>query len=126
LRLRCQSTNDAVIATQKVTRNRVPAMPDEFECYAARMTVSIEISDGLAVALAPNGDLSNRALETLAVDGYRHAMLTQVQVGKLLGLIRVETEDLLAKHVDLIDYDPSELQRESAALQKIPERSPGS
>lgn len=46
----------------------MPAMPDEFECYAPGMTVSIEIPDDLAVGLAPDGDLSHRAIETLAVD----------------------------------------------------------
>ena len=90
------------------------------------MTVSIEIPDDLAVALAPDGDLPHRALETLAVDGYRHELLSQVQVGQLLGLSRVQTEDFLAKHVDLIDYDSSELQRESEALKKISQRSPRS
>ena len=107
-------------------RAAVTGMPDESQCYASRMTVSIEIPDDLAEALAPDGDLPHRALETLAVDGYRHELLSQVQVGKLLGLSRVQTEDFLAKHVDLIDYDASELQRESEALKKISQRSPRS
>ncbi len=57
-----------MIAIRKLARNGVPAMPDEFECYAPGMTVSIEIPDDLAVGLAPDGDLSHRAIETLAVD----------------------------------------------------------
>ncbi len=87
------------------------------------MTVTLELPDDIARALAgQGGDLSRRALESLAVDGYRQEALTQLQVGQLLGLSRVETEDFLARHVDLYNYDPSELQREADALEKFSER----
>ena len=119
-------TKDAVTGIRKLALDGEHGMPDESEYYAARRTVSIEIPDDLAEALAPDGDLPHRARETLAVNGYRHELLSQVQVGNLLGLSRVQTEDFLAKHVDLIDYDASELQRESEALKKISQRSPRS
>lgn len=80
------------------------------------MTVTLEVPDQIAQALGSAGDLSRRALEALAIDGYRQESLTQLQVGQLLGLSRVETEDFLAQHVDLYNYDPSELDREAEAL----------
>lgn len=85
--------------------------------------MTIELPDEIAQALASRGDLSRRALEALAVEGYRQDALTQLQVGKLLGLTRTETEDFLAQHVDLYTYDPGELEREAKALEKYAERS---
>jgi predicted HTH domain antitoxin len=63
-------------------------------------------------------------LEALAIEGYRQEALTQLQVRKLLGLSRVETEDFLAQHVDLYTYDPQELHREAEALERYARRSP--
>ena len=81
------------------------------------MTVKLELPDDIAQALSATGDVSRYALEALAVDGYRQEALTQLQVGKLLGLSRIETKDFLARHVDLYSYDPSELHREAEALE---------
>lgn len=86
------------------------------------MIVTLDLPDDIAQALASQGDLPRRALEALAVDGYRRETLTQLQVGRLLGLSRVETEDFLAKHVDLYNYEPSELHREADVLEKYSQR----
>jgi predicted HTH domain antitoxin len=87
------------------------------------MLVTLELPDDIAEALASqSSDLSRRALEALAIDGYRDRKLTQLQVGRLLCLSRIETEDFLARHIDLYDYDPSELHREADALKKYAER----
>jgi predicted HTH domain antitoxin len=88
------------------------------------MEVTLHIPDDLARSLGQGGsDLSRQTLEALAIDGYRRGSLTQLQVGQLLGLSRIETEDLLARHVALYDYDPSELDREARALEKLSERT---
>jgi predicted HTH domain antitoxin len=86
------------------------------------MTVTLELPDDIAHALASHGDLSRQALESLAVEAYRHEALSQLQVGRLLGLSRIETEDFLARHVDLYTYDREELRRESEALEKYAAR----
>ena len=86
------------------------------------MIVTLEVPDDIARALAAHGDLSRRTLEALALDGYRREELTQLQVGQLLGLSRVETEDFLAQHLDLYNYDPNELHREAEALEHYSER----
>jgi predicted HTH domain antitoxin len=87
------------------------------------MTVMLELPDEIAQTLASQGDISRQALEALAIKGYRQETLSQLQIGKLLGLSRVETEDFLARHVDLYTYDPQELHREAEALEKYAERS---
>lgn len=88
------------------------------------MIVILQVPDDIAQALVGEGqDLSRRALETLAVDGYRQESLSQLQVGQLLGLSRIETEDFLARHTDLYNYDPNELRREAQALEAFGQRS---
>jgi len=80
------------------------------------MTVTLELPDDIAQALAAHGDLSRHALEALAVDGYRQKSLTQAQVGRLLGLARVQTEQWLAEHAILYDYSTAELEAEADLL----------
>lgn len=63
-------------------------------------------------------DLPRQALEALALDGYRENRLTQKQVGELLNLSRIQTEDFLAADLDLYDYDPAELSREAEQLRE--------
>lgn len=88
------------------------------------MEITLRIPDDLARSLTGgSGDLSRRALEALAIDGYRQGSLTQFQVGQLLSLSRIETEDFLARHVDLYDYDPGELDREAQVLEKLSDRT---
>lgn len=83
------------------------------------MTVTLNLPDDIAQALASQGDLSRRALEALAIDGYRQRTLTQAQVGRLLGLARIETEKFLARHVDLYDYSTAELEAEADLLHRL-------
>ena len=78
------------------------------------MTFTLDIPDEIASQLtAPGQELSRAALEALALEGYRRDALSQFQVGRLLGLTRIETEDFLAQHLDLYDYEPTELKREA-------------
>ena len=84
------------------------------------MTVTLDIPDEIAGQLtAPGQELSRAALEALALEAYRRGALPQVQVGRLLGLSRIETEDFLAQHLDLYDYEPADLKREAEALAHI-------
>jgi predicted HTH domain antitoxin len=91
-----------------------------FRCYSDPMTtLTLELPDDIAQALAAHGDLSRRALEALAVDGFRQKRLTQAQVGRLLGLARIETEQFLAQYVDLYDYSMTELEAEADLLHRL-------
>ena len=61
------------------------------------MEVTLHIPDDVAKQLsAAGGDISRRALEAIALEGYRDQTLTLYQVSEMLGLSRIETEDFLA------------------------------
>jgi len=83
------------------------------------MEVKLQIPDAIAERLgAPSGDVSRRALEALALEGYREGALTLFQVSEMLGLSRVEAEDLLGRHqVPLTSIDEAELNREAALFE---------
>ncbi len=87
------------------------------------MVIELDLPDNIVRALAADndGNLARRVLESLAIEGYREHKLTQKQVGELLGLSRIATEDFLGKHVDLYDYDPSEIAREADLLRTFSE-----
>ena len=87
--------------------------------------VILDIPDEIAAQLTSRGqELTRAALEALALESYRLGRLTQVQVGRLLGLSRIETEDFLAEHLDLYDYEPNELRREAEALSRLADNPP--
>ena len=80
------------------------------------MEVTLRIPDDVAERLlAAGGDVSRRALEALALKGYREQTLTLYQVSEMLGLSRVETEDFLGRHhVPLAVMDEAHLDRDAA------------
>ncbi len=74
------------------------------------MTVALDIPDEIAAQLAPScQELSRTAREAPALEAFGRGALTQIQVGQLLGMPRLQTEDFLAQHLDLYDYSPDEL-----------------
>jgi predicted HTH domain antitoxin len=80
------------------------------------MDFTLRIPDDVAQRLtAAGGDVSRRALEALALEGYRDQTLTLYQVSEMLGLSRIETEDFLGQHhVPLSTIDEADLDREAA------------
>jgi len=87
------------------------------------VTVTLDIPDEIARELAVAGqELSRAALEALALEGYRRGALSQLHVGHLLGLSRIQIEDFLAEHLALYNYDPAELRREAEALARLSDR----
>jgi len=84
------------------------------------MTLTLDLPDEIAAQLAAAGqELSRAAVEALAIEGYRRGALTQLHVGHLLGMSRIQAEDFLAEHIAVYDYDPAELRREAEALAKL-------
>ncbi len=74
---------------------------------------------------ASGEDVSRRALEALALEGYREQTLTLYQISEILGLSRVETEDFLRRHhVPLAAIDGTDLDREAALFEVASRRSP--
>jgi hypothetical protein len=62
------------------------------------MVFTLDVPDDIARALTAGTErgLPSRALQALALVGYRDHQLTQKQVGDLLGLSRIQTEDFLS------------------------------
>ena len=83
------------------------------------MEVTIHIPDDVARRLSADGaDVSRRALEALALDGYRDQTLTLYQLSEMLSLSRVETEDFLGQHqVPLSVIEPADLDREAKVFE---------
>jgi hypothetical protein len=61
--------------------------------------VTLHIPDDIAKRLSATGvDVPRRALEVIALEGYRDHTLTLYQVSELLGISGVETEDFRGQH----------------------------
>jgi predicted HTH domain antitoxin len=90
------------------------------------MEVTLHIPDDIAKRLsAAGGDVSRRALEAIALEGYREQTLTLYQISEMLGLSRVETEDFLGQHhIPLAVIDEAELEREAALFEAAFRRNP--
>jgi hypothetical protein len=89
------------------------------------MEVTQHIPDEIAKRLAAGGDVSRRALEAVALEGYRDQTLTLYQVSEMLGLSRIETEDFLGRHqVPLAAIGEADLEREAALFEAASRRDP--
>lgn len=79
------------------------------------MEIILRIPDDVAQRLsAAGGDVSRRALEALALEGYREEALSLYQVSEMLGFSRSETEDFLGRHnVSLANITEADLDREA-------------
>jgi predicted HTH domain antitoxin len=88
------------------------------------MEVTLHIPDEVAKQLAPEGgDLSRRALEALAIEGYRKQILGLYEISQMLGLSRIEAEDFLGHNqVPLADITVADLDRESALYEAASRR----
>ena len=88
------------------------------------MEVRFRIPDDVAQHLSAAGaDLPRRALEALALEGYRGQSLTLYQVSEMLGFSRVETEDFLGQHgVPLASIGEADLDREAALFEAASRR----
>jgi predicted HTH domain antitoxin len=72
-----------------------------------------------------NMEGTRRALEALALEGYREQTLTLLQISEMLGLSRVETEDFLGQHhVPLAVIEEADLDREAAVFEAASRRNP--
>lgn len=84
------------------------------------MSVTIELPDSIASQLQANwGDLSRRTLEALAAEAYRAELLSQPQVGEILGLNFWETERFLKERRAFLHYDEDDLQQDELAHDRV-------
>ena len=84
------------------------------------MSVTIELPESIATQLQSNwGDLSRRTLEALAVEAYRAELVSQSQVGEILGLDFWETERFLKERRAFLHYDENDLEQDKLAHERI-------
>ncbi len=90
------------------------------------MEITLHIPDEVAKRLSAAGeDLSRRAIEAIALEGYREQTLTLYQVSEMLGFSRIETEDFLGRHhVPLAVIGEADLDREAALFEAASRRNP--
>ncbi len=83
------------------------------------MSVTIDLPEEIAQQLQARwGDLERRALEALAIEGYRSEALSLGQVAEMLGLSVWDTEIFLKQRkVDLL-YTLENLNEDVAAIEQ--------
>lgn len=83
-------------------------------------TVVIELPAIIEANLGAGGrDVSRLALESLAVESYRKALLSERQVGEMLGLNFWETEAFLKEHQAYLHYDLNDFNRDMEVLGRL-------
>ena len=85
------------------------------------MKVTIDLPADVSAKLQEQGtELSRRALEALAVDGYRTGALSETQVRRLLNLeSRFDVHALLKEHRVPLRYTEADLEEDLAAHREL-------
>lgn len=90
------------------------------------MEITLTIPDEVAPDLQNGGlkSLSRRALELLALDGYRSGELTEYQVRVMLGFDdRFEVDAFLKKHSAYYEQTVLDLEKSRASLDELLKRA---
>lgn len=75
------------------------------------MTITLQLPEKIEQQLSAEWpDISRKALEALAVEGYREALLSRAEVGEILRLDRWETEDFLKERGLYRQYGTADLE----------------
>lgn len=84
------------------------------------MEVSFSIPDDIATLLTSEGaDVSRRALEAFAVEELRAGRITEPELGKILGLGRIERDGFLKARGIFQKYTVEDFEREREALRSL-------
>lgn len=84
------------------------------------MDVTVRIPDNIARQFEPNGgDLSRRALEALAIDGYQREELSLGQVAEMLGLSIDEANGFLKERDVPLNLTFEDIERGRATLDAL-------
>lgn len=89
------------------------------------MPVTIELPEEIEQQLeAEWGNLPRRALEVLALEGYRSGALTQAQLRRTLGFeTRMEADAFLQRHGIYLEYTVFDLERDQETHRRLREPS---
>jgi len=85
------------------------------------MNVTFDLPEDISESLRSHlGNVSRRALEALAADGYRTGALTESQIKRLLGFeSRLEVHALLKEHAVPYRYSEADAQEDLAAHREL-------
>lgn len=85
------------------------------------MSVTIELPEEIEQQLETEwGDLPRRALEALAIEGYRSGALTQAQVRRMLGYeTSMEVDGLLKQAGLYLEQSIEDVERDTATSRRI-------
>lgn len=88
------------------------------------MNISIEVPDDVVHHLQVRWDnISQRALEALALEAYRSGVITEAQVQRMLKLpSRWEVEAFLKRAQAYLDYTEADLEQDIIAIRKVSPR----
>ena len=88
------------------------------------MEVLLQVPDDLVERLqAHSGDLSRRALESLAADSYRDEILTSAEVQRMLGFkTRWETDAFLKREGAYLRYTEEDLRKDIETFRGLSNR----
>jgi hypothetical protein len=84
------------------------------------MEVVLQIPDDIAAHLAESGaDLSRRALESFAVEELKAGRISEPEVGRMLGLARLQLDGFLKSHGVYQEYSVDDFEDVRAALKGL-------
>ena len=84
------------------------------------MSVTIDLPEEIARQLQAHwGDLPRRALEALAIEGYRSVVLSLGQVAEILGLSIWETEIFLKERGVDLPYTSEDIRQDLAMNERL-------
>jgi hypothetical protein len=84
------------------------------------MEVTVRIPDDIATRMTQAGcDLSRRALESFALEELRAGRITESELGRILGLARLEIDGFLKDHDVYEDYSMADFEQERLALKDL-------
>jgi len=81
--------------------------------------IAVDLPDDIAKRLETWPDVSRRALEAVALEGYRDGALSRDQVGQLLGLSLWDTEAFLKERQAYLAYNEEDLEQDRRDLDRI-------
>jgi hypothetical protein len=88
------------------------------------MEVTLHIPDDIAKRLSAAGeDMPRRALEAIALEGYRAERLSESAVRQMLGFeTRIEVHAFLKQHGVYLHYDVADLEQDEITAQGFREK----
>lgn len=84
------------------------------------MQVTVQIPDDIGCRLTQGGDdLSRRALEAFALEELKAGRVTEPELGRMLGLARLEIDGFLKSHGVCPDITIEEIDQDLADLKSL-------